>query len=91
MTELDLYKYLFVGDDALNPEMHWHGDELLIFLYYFQVADFIKDVVSKSGALEDDGMTAVLKDTYMVLDLVPICESLDIDPANILAKGESTT
>ena len=88
MTELELYKYLFDSEDGLNPEMRWHGDQLLVFLYYFQVEEFIKKVVEPSGTLEDDGMTAHLKSSYMVMDLAPVCEAYDIDATNILPKGE---
>ena len=89
MTELELYKYLFDENDGLKPEMRWHDDELLIFLYYFQVEDFIKEVVQPSGALEDEGLIGHLKDKYMVMDLVPVCEAYEIDPQSIL-PGDKT-
>jgi hypothetical protein len=86
MTELELYKHLFDPEDGLNPEMRWHDDELLIFLYYFQIEDFIKEM-DVSGVFDDGGISATLKDKYLVFDLVPFCEYHDIDPEAILAKG----
>lgn len=89
MTELQLYKYLFDEDNGICPEMRWHDDQLLIFLYYFQIGDFIKEVAEPSGALEDGGIDAHLKDRYMVFDIVPILEAYEIDPNNIYSKPDT--
>jgi hypothetical protein len=86
MSENELREYLFDEEIGIDPEMRWHNGELLIFLYYFQIEDFIK-ALNVPGLFDDGGVNAVLKDRYMVFDLVPFCESLDIDPERILAKG----
>lgn len=81
MSELELYKYI----EELEPEIRWHNDKLLIFLYYFQIEDFM-EVAGEPGMFDDSGVEAHLKSDYMVIDLVPFCEYYGIDPENILAK-----
>ena len=86
MTELEMYKYLFDAETGLNPEMRWHDDELLIFLYYFEIEDFMKEVGEPSGAFEDGGLTGYLQPRHICVDLVPILEAYDINPESILKK-----
>lgn len=84
MSELEFYKYI----KELEPEMRWHNEELLIFLYYFQVEDFMK-ALGDGGMFDDGGFEAHLKSDYMVVDLLPFCEYYGIKPENILSKKEA--
>jgi hypothetical protein len=82
MTELEMYRYIH---EDLEPEMRWNGEELIVFLYHFQLEDFMKQM-NCCGMFDDEPMTVWLRSTYLVVDLVPFCEHHDIEPESILPK-----
>lgn len=86
-TELDLYKYLFDEDKSL-PELRWHDDELLVFIHFAWLEDFIKTVIP-DGYFDDGPLSVYMNDGYIVLDLADICRNQGIEPENIVPKGES--
>jgi len=84
MTELELYKFIKDND----PEIHWHGDRLLVFLSYYELKEFQDLLREKTSVFDEDSVEVNMRDTYFVIDLVPICEWNDIDPKNIYSEEE---
>lgn len=86
MTELDLYKFINNEEDG-GCEVLWNGEELICWIDYFKLSDFIAMI---KGFLDDDGYDVNLRPYDIAFDLVPICEYYDIEPENILKKdGEN--
>ena len=83
MTELDLYKFL----ESTSTEIHWNGDELVIWLHPYDIKDFT-ELVGYSY-LEEGGIKCRLQgEGYIVLDIVDLCEYFDIEPSRVLKREE---
>jgi hypothetical protein len=71
----------------IEPETRWHGDELLVFIYAFQVEDFVQALDDDGGGIFDDGgLEVILKSGYMVIDMAEVCSYFDEDPEEILKR-----
>lgn len=91
--ELKLYKLI-----ESKPENEWScvseygwvsDDEFAVFVYHFNVGDFIKGLgdIFGLGLFDDGGFKATVKDTYMCFDLCEILESY-VDMEEIFPKDE---
>ena len=85
MNELDLYKFIY--DDEYNGiEIDWRGDELIIWIPFYQLKSFTELV--GYDYFSESGMDVNLQFTSIAFDLIPICEYWDIEPTRILEKEE---
>jgi len=80
LTELQLYKFI----NENNIEIYWHADKLIALMYFMLIEEFSNLIKNETP----DAIKAYIADTYISVDLVPICEWHDIDPKNILKKEE---
>lgn len=72
---------------GIEAEMRWHGDELIVFIYIFQVEDFVKALDEDGGGIFDDGgLEVFLKSGYMVIDMAEVCSYFGVDPGEILKR-----
>lgn len=78
MTELDLYKF------CEDKEMDWRGDQLIIWLYFSELADWTELVGHEH--FDEGGMEVNLKSNCIAFDLCEVCEDWEIDPERILKK-----
>lgn len=71
----------------VEPEMRWHNNELIVFLYTFQIEDFAA-ALAKDGesVFDDEGLQVTLKPSYMVVDMAEICSYFGEDPEIILKR-----
>jgi len=67
-----------------NKEIDWRGDELVIWIDFHDLSDFT-DIVGHNY-LSEGGHDTNLQKYQVALDLVPICEYLEIEPIEILEK-----
>jgi hypothetical protein len=82
MTELQLYKFIHEN----NIEIDWRGNCLIIWLYFFQIRDFV-ELVGKDYFYED-GYDINLRADCVAVDITDICEYHEVEPENILKKNE---
>jgi hypothetical protein len=69
-----------------DKEIDWRGEELVIWIDFHDLKDFT-DIVGHSY-LSEGGHDANLQKEQVALDLVPICEYLEIEPTEILEKAD---
>lgn len=74
--------------NEIEPEMRWHNDELLIFLYPFWMEDFMKALQEDGADFEDGGIMVHMKDGYFVVDVAEILKYMGEDPELILSKKD---
>lgn len=80
MTELELYKF------CEDKEIDWRGDELVIWLYFWDLEEFTELI--GEDFFSEGGLDVNLQYKQVAFDLVPICESWDIEPTNILKQED---
>lgn len=78
MTELELHNFIDENDISVD----WRGEQLFIWIPYYDIDDFIKLIKPK---FEFEPI-ATLQESDICIDLVPICEHYDINSENILKK-----
>jgi hypothetical protein len=83
MTELQLYKYIRKVLNAAEYELNWFGDELILQMQSHEIDDFM--VLIGESKSEESTPISYYHGTALI-DLVPICESLGINPENILVR-----
>lgn len=81
MTELDLYK--FINDNSIEwrREINDGADDIIIFLYTFQLDGFIKLI--KKYSFDDGGLEVRLMDGYLCIWMNHICEYFGIEMDNV--------
>lgn len=81
MTELQLYK--FCEDKGLD----WRNNntELILWIPFWQLEDFTKMI--GYNYLSEGDVEVTLLDDCIALDVVDLCEHFDIEPENIMEKG----
>jgi len=77
MTELQLYKFINDGIEynCVNDE------EIYAFIPYYEMDEFIN--LLGRNILERNFVTALIKDTYLCVEMICICEYFNIDSKNI--------
>ena len=91
--ELSLYKLIVEQDEdewSCVSEYGWViDDEFLVFVYNFNVEDFIKGLkdIFGVGLFDNGGFKATVKENYMCFDLCEILESY-IDIEEIFPKDK---
>lgn len=88
-SNLEFYKYF----KELDPEHRWikdknGNDELIVFLYWFQIEDFLKLWEDHSSVFDDGGIEAKIGDGYIVFDLGYMLEYVGLNPEEIVPKDE---
>ena len=73
MTELELYK--FIKD--YNIEYHKIDDEVVIFLSFSELAEFVKLI--SYNYFDDAGEDIVLKKEFVCIKMKDICQYYDIE------------
>jgi len=79
MTGLEIYKFIQKND--LNIE--WDSNTLMLWIDHDLIAEFVKIV---QDIFDDGGIEVWLKSDHILIDLVPLCEKLDINPEDILSR-----
>lgn len=83
MKELDLYK--FIEDNAID--LRWDEEALSCWIPSYKLVKFTELI---SSSLSEEGIECVLlKNGYIWVNLVPICERYDIDPNRLYAKVDN--
>lgn len=81
MTELQLFKFI----NKRYLEMHWRGEELILWVGFDNIKDFVDLCPTYFG---DGDVNVNLQQHCIALDIVQLCEHYDIEPENILSKEE---
>lgn len=85
MTELELYKYINEND------IEWHRykdnkiEEIWILPKFYQLPEFHK--LCSPCLFDDGGIECRMKDGYLGIDIIPVCEHYGIEYNNIF-KGD---
>ena len=82
MTELQLYKFI----KESGSEVEWRGEELVVWVDLLSVNE-LTDLIG--DYLHDGGIYVNLQLNRIAFDIVPICEYNEIEPENILKKGNA--
>ena len=82
MTELELYKYITDND----IDHAYNGDEVVIWLYHWQIEDFCAFI--GSYVLSEGGIEVMLQENYIALSINGICEHFNIDIKNVFKNEE---
>ena len=81
MTELDLYKF------CQGKEIDWRGKELILWVDFCDLKE-LAELIGYAH-LSEGGMEVALLAGCVGFALNDLCDNYDIDPENILKKGES--
>lgn len=76
--ELELYKF------CEKKEMNWSCEELIIWIGFDNLQEFTN--IIGYDYLCEGGIEARLLSESVAFDIVPVCEYLNIEPTDILAK-----
>lgn len=77
MTELDLYKFIKNNKIEYNDI----GDEILMFIDFWLLEEFVS--VAWSSYFDEEWQEVTMKDHYIVIDAVSLCDYHWIDEKNI--------
>jgi hypothetical protein len=83
MTELQLYKFI----NENNIEYHWGEKQgipdVIVFIDFDCIMEFTRMI---PFLLDEGGINVILKETYICVWMLDICERSDIDIKNIFPK-----
>jgi len=82
MTELDLYKFITEN----NVEYSWITDDVIIWLYIFEVEAFAKLVDPDSVGDGNGGIDCKLQNNKIALKMGQICEYYGIELEKVFKK-----
>lgn len=85
--ELELYKLV----KADVSEFGWvNDDKFLVWLYHFQLDNFIKDIIKifDDGMFDEDSFEAHIQRDYITIDLACLLSGEDIELERVFPKEE---
>lgn len=80
MTELSLYKFI----EKNRLECEWRGEELILWVDYCCLEEFA-DMINYSF-LSEGGVSVILQNSGIAMDIVGLCEHYGIEPTDIKSK-----
>lgn len=91
MTELALYRFIQENDIEYNifaDENPFKINKVYAFIPIYLIQEFV-DLFKKSLLLIDNPLECNLKEFYLCIELIQICDHFDIEPENIFKQKEN--
>ena len=87
MKNLELYKFITNNNIEYHRNEHKKMTNVIVFIPFNLISEFVK--IIGSGILDEGGLDCVLKDGYIAIWMLEICEYLDVELLEVFDKKDS--